>query len=284
MSEINMLKFVDKRSLLLSGLGIGGLLFLPKDLLAQDLSKILNAINGNSNNNNPTVTSSALGLPTGVTTTQADSGIRQALTNGAIASVLKLGKLDGYWADGQVKIPLPNPLRGVQRNLQPLGLSRPLDDLQLKVNRAAETAAPQARDIFVNAIRSFTITDVVNVLRGGNTAGTDLLREKSKPSLMTLFRPPMANAVNTSGAGRAFDRVSSNYGSQLQALGGLRNIGANNGVQTSRNASPKDQFIDFSVSKGLDGLFYYIGQEEMQIRQNPASRTTDLLRSVFGNL
>lgn len=272
MSENNM----NRRLLFASVLGASSLQLLPQLVLAQDLAKILGAIGAGSAQSNTGI----LGLPTGVTGTQADSGIREALTNGAVSSVLRLGRLDGYWADGAVRIPLPNPLGSLQRNLRPLGLSRTLDDLQLKVNRAAEIAAPQARDIFVGAIRSFTISDVVGVLRGGNTAGTDLLKQKTKPELMTRFRPPMLQAVNTSGAGPVFDRTATRYSRELQRLGGLGRI---SGSETSQNASPKDQFVDYAVGKALDGLFFYIGNEETRIRQNPAARTSDLLRRVFGN-
>jgi|APTNR8051073442_1049403.scaffolds.fasta_scaffold03516_6 hypothetical protein len=266
---------INRRLLLGAGFGVSGSLLYTQFAIAQDLSKILGAIGSN----NAGASNGVLGLPSGVTNAQADTGIREALTNGAIGAVLRLGRLDGYWADGAVRIPLPNPLGSLQRNLRPLGLSRQLDDLQLKVNRAAEAAAPQAREIFVNAIRSFSISDVVSIVRGGNTSGTDLLKQKTKPDLMARFRPPMLASVNSSGAGPVFDRVSNRYGRELQRLGGLNNI---SGSQISQNASPKDQFVDYAVSKALDGLFYYIGREETQIRQNPASRTTEILRRVFG--
>ena len=268
----------NRRMVFGSVLGIAGLPFISQIASAQDLGKILGTLGGGQPSNN-----NGLGLPNGVTNVQADSGIREALSNGAISAVLRLGRLDGYWADGAVRIPLPNPLGSLQRNLRPLGLSRSLGDLQLKVNRAAEIAAPQARNIFVNAIRAFTISDVVSVLRGGNTSGTDLLKQKTKPELISSFRPPMLNAVNTSGAGPVFDRVATRYGRELQRLGGLGRISSADGTQTSQSASPKDQFVDYAVSKALDGLFYYIGREETQIRQIPAARTSDLLRRVFGS-
>jgi len=38
----------------------------------------------------------------------------------------------------------------------------------------------------------------------------------------------------------------------------------------------------YVTNKALDGLFAMVGQEEKKIRQDPAARVTDLLRSVFG--
>jgi Protein of unknown function (DUF4197) len=231
----------------------------------------------------PTVSNVLRGLPGGVTNQEADSGLRQALTNGAIAAVLRLGKLDGYWADNRVKIPLPNPLDSLQRRLTPLRLSGSLDDLQLKINRAAELAAPAARTIFSDAVRTLTVEDVVGVLRGGETAGTDLLKTKTRPQLVTLFNPPVTTALTQSGAGRGFDRVVSRYGPEIQRLGGLVNLGGAN-ADLKPGASLKDQFVSYSVGKALDGLFYYVAEEERLIRKDPLKRTTDLLKRVFGSL
>ncbi len=36
------------------------------------------------------------------------------------------------------------------------------------------------------------------------------------------------------------------------------------------------------TQKAVDGLFVNIGQEEAKIRTNPAARTTELLKTVFG--
>lgn len=245
-----------------------------------DLNSILNAATKYKNN---TTTNS--GLPTGVTSAQANSGIKEALANGAAAAVLRLGKSGGYWNDGKVRIPLPQPLNRIQSNLKPLGLSSSLDDLQLKMNRAAEAAAPKAKTIFVDAIKNLSIDDVVGVVRGGDTAGTDLLKLRTKDLLLREFRPPMQNAVNSTGAARAFSGVNSKYGSQISALGGLGLLGgSSNLIGESTNSSDlTSQFVDFACSKALDGMFYYIGQEETAIRKDPIKQTSSLLKKVFGN-
>jgi hypothetical protein len=200
-----------------------------------------------------------------LTNADAEGGLREALTNGAVNAVLRVGKLDGYWRDGAIQIPLPGLLGDAQRLLKPLGQSRLLDDLQLRMNRAAETAAPRARDLFVSAIRGMSVQDAVGIVRGGETAGTEYLRGRTQDQLKTAFRPIVTNALDGAGALRAFDRAVQRHGAQ-----GL--VGA----------SPRDALTDFATSKALDGLFYYVGQEERDIRTNPVKRTTELLRRVFG--
>lgn len=195
----------------------------------------------------------------------AEGGLREALTNGAVNAVLRVGKLDGYWRDVAIQIPLPGLLGDAQRLLKPLGQSRLLDDLQLRMNRAAETAAPKARDLFVAAVRGMTVQDALGIVRGGETAGTEYLRGRTQDQLKSEFRPIVANALDGAGAVRVFDQAVRRHGAQ-----GL--VGS----------SPRDALIDFATSKALDGLFHYVGQEERDIRTNPVKRTTDLLRRVFG--
>ncbi len=201
----------------------------------------------------------------GLTSTQAEGGLREALSNGAVNAVLRVGKTDGYWGDDKIRIPLPGALGTTQRTLKRLGLSAPLDDLHHKVNHAAETAAPQARDMFVGAIRSMSVEDAIGLVRGGDTSCTDYLKHKTTPQLTGLFRPPMAGALNSTGAMQSLDQVVSR-----NKLGG------------ALGKSPSDTLTDFAVGKALDGLFYYVGEEERSIRTNPAKRTSALLRAAFG--
>jgi hypothetical protein len=274
----------------------------------------------------PTVAGAVRG-GAGLTLGDADGGIRQALGSAALASALRLGRLDGYWADGKVQIPLPSPLSSIQSRFKPLGLSAPLDNFQLRLNRAAETAAPRAGTIFTDTIKSLTISDAIQIVRGGDTAGTDMLKSRAGAQLTTLMTPPMSQAVDSSGAGAALDRINARYGAEIGRLGGLSGLAgygtpapattppATNAAPASAPASGplifgagatpaatpttpattatpaaatgqpnslKNQMIGFAVSKALDGLFFYVGEEEKAIRRDPAKRTTDLLRRVFG--
>ena len=207
------------------------------------------------------------GLPGNVTTREGQDGLRQALTKGAIAAVTHVGRLDGYWADGEIRIPLPGTLGSLQKTLKGVGLSGPLDDLHLRVNRAAETAAPRARTLFTRAISTMTIDDVAGVLRGGDTAGTQYLKGRTGAQLETLFHPPMKQALEGSGAMKAF-----------------RSVSAQQGLDRFMGSDPADSLTRFAVAKGLDGLFHYVGVEEAAIRRDPVKQTTGLLKKVFGAL
>lgn len=208
------------------------------------------------------------GTSNGVTSAEAAMGIRQALSNGIGAAIAQVGRTNGYYQDGRIKIPLPRQLASIQSQLRPLGLSGLLDDLQLQINRGAEQAAPQARSIFVQAIEALTIRDAIGIVNGGPTSATDYFARTTTPSLTTLFTPTLEAALQRSGAIRTFDQLVSN----------LRTIP----LAPQLGADAKRDLVTHGVEKGLDGLFYYIGQEEAAIRSNPAKRTSEILRRVFG--
>jgi hypothetical protein len=287
----------------------------------EDLARAAVARGATTPTTTPAGSESGRGGP-GLTLGDADGGIRQALGSAALASALKLGRLDGYWADGKVRIPLPSPLNSLQSRLKPLRLSTPLDNFQMRLNRAAETAAPRAGTIFTDTIKSLTISDAIQIVRGGDTAGTDMLKSRASAQLTTFLTPPMASAVDSSGAGAALDRINARYGSEIARLGGLSGLARYGTPAPATNSAPaaattptgplifgagattpapstptpaaatptapaatsslKTQMIGFAVEKALDGLFFYVGEEERAIRRDPAKRTTELLRRVFG--
>lgn len=192
------------------------------------------------------------------------SGLKEALTVAAGTVAKRIGAKDGYFADGAIRIPLPGVLGDAQKRLKPFGMSGSLDDLQLKINRSAEAAAPTAQKLVVDAVKSMTIEDAIGILRGSDTAATDYLRQKTEPGLRKAFRPYVDKALASSGAITALDAAASKYG------GGLL---------------PSDThswLADHAVAGALDGLFYYVAREEQAIRHDPVKRTTDLLRRVFG--
>ena len=192
------------------------------------------------------------------------SGLKEALTVATTTVAKQIGAKDGYFGDAQIRIPLPGVLGDAQKRLKPFGMSGPLDDLQMRMNRAAETAAPTAQKLVVDAVKSMTIEDAVSVLRGGDTAATDFLRKKTEPSLRKAFRPYVDKELATSGTLTALDGAVSKYGAGI---------------------APTDThswLADHAVSGALDGLFYYVAREERAIRHDPVKRTSDLLKRVFG--
>ena len=195
---------------------------------------------------------------------EINAGLKQALEIGANNVAGQIGVTDGYFGDAQIRIPLPRQLKDIQTQLSQIGLSGPLDDLQIRMNRAAEASVPEAKRLVVAAVTSMTIDDAMGILRGGDTAATDFLRAKTETGLRATFTPYVKTALDSSGAYQAFDGLTAQYG-----LSGVA-------------SDLKNDLTTHAVNLGLDGMFFYIAAEEKKIRDNPVARTTDLLRKVFG--
>ncbi len=204
----------------------------------------------------------------GLTQADAARGIRAALDNGVGNALATVGVLDGFLRNDLIRIPLPKVLQDVQSYLAPIGADSLLVELQTQLNRGAEKAAPVARDIFLDAVSSLSIADALNIVRGPTTAATDYLRDRTSASLSSLFSPIMENALGQTGALNLVDQVSG----QLAAVPFAPNLG--------RDA--RNDLIAHGVDYGLRGVFRYIAEEEQAIRANPAKRTSEILRRVFG--
>ena len=207
---------------------------------------------------------------------QADSGLREALRVAAQRTVAKVGKTDGYFKDPAIHIPLPSYLETARKTLGKVGAGATLDDLDLRMNRAAETAAPKAYDIFADAVAKMTIADAKGIVTGPNDAATQYLKRTTSPALTKEFRPIVDRALASSGAMKAYQTASKEVASSSGGFGGMLSGSAGRGPAGF-------DFTGFVVGKALDGLFHYIAVEEAAIRTNPAARTTQLLKQVFGH-
>ena len=216
----------------------------------------------------PTVLDGLGGLGGTLTAGEVALGLKAALDNGVGNALSNVGVLNGFLGNDTIRIPLPNVLQEVQSFLAPVGADGLLVELQTQLNRGAEKAAPVARDIFLDAIRGLTITDAFDILRGADTAATEYLQARTTTRLGQLFSPIMENALNQTGALRIVDDVSS----QLKSVP----FGPNLGVDA------RNDLISHGVDYGLRGVFHFIGEEEKAIRANPAKRTSEILRRVFG--
>lgn len=212
----------------------------------------------------------------GVTASQAESGLREALLVASQRTVTRLGKADGYLRDASVKIPLPGYLANARDVLARAGMSGMLDDLELRMNRAAEMAAPKAFDIFKNAIASMSVSDARGIVAGPQDAATQYFKRTTTQPLIQAFRPIVEQSLSQAGATQAYQRVSQNLAGQAGSFGGLAGLAGGSAAPSGFN------FTDYTVEKALAGLFHYIGQEEAAIRTNPAARSTELLKQVFG--
>jgi hypothetical protein len=192
------------------------------------------------------------------------AGIKEALAVGTERAVTQLSRVDGYFGNAAVKILMPPSLQRVAEIARVAGYQKQVDEFVLSMNRAAEAAAPQAARYFGDAIRTMTLDDVRGILTGGDTAATEFFRRKTHDKLYAAFKPVVAKKVDEVGATRAYKDM----------LGGVGNLPLAN-----RQSLDLDHYV---TNRALDGLFLTVGEEEKKIRTNPAARTTDLLKTVFG--
>ncbi|MEL6366080.1 MAG: DUF4197 domain-containing protein [Pseudomonadota bacterium] len=204
---------------------------------------------------------------TGLTQTEAASGVKEALRVGTGAAVSRLSAAGGYLADPSVRIPLPSKLQTARNSLSAIGLASIIDDVEVKMNRAAEAAAPQAKTIFGNAISALTIQDALEIVRGPNDAATRYFQRTMTPDLVSVFTPPMRDQLNRTGAIAAFDRLVA----RVNAIPLAPQIGE----------TVKSDLVAHGVDEALGGMFFYVGQEEEKIRANPAAYSSAILRRVF---
>lgn len=208
---------------------------------------------------------SATSTGSAVTTQDLNSAFKQALSLGSEAVVKQLSVEDGFNADSHIHIPLPQNLQTVKDVLSKFGMQNLMDDVELKLNRAAEAAAPQAKTLFLNAIKNMTFEDVQKIYQGPQDSATQYLKSKTSDDLKAKMQPIIKETLNGVGAVNAYDKAIANY----------KNLPFVPDV--------KADLQDHVTQKSLDGLFYYLAQQEQAIRQDPAKQTTELLKRVFGN-
>lgn len=207
-----------------------------------------------------------------ISESDASRGIKEALAQGVDRAVRQLGKEDGFFRDQAVKIFVPEKIRRLADLARHLGAGKKVDAFELSMNRAAEKAVPVAAGILADAVRQMTVQDAIGLVRGGETSATDFFRRSSEEKLYAAFRPIVEKQTASVGVTRKYKDFSKKAGggSIAALLGG--------GGQGSANSADLDDYV---TRETIDGLFHVIAEQEKQIRQNPASRTTELLRRVF---
>lgn len=193
------------------------------------------------------------------------SGLKEALNVGTGNAVGLLSKPNGYFENQMVKILMPKQIQKVADVLGKIGYQPQVDEFVLSMNRAAEAAAPKAKEIFIDAIKQMTFEDAVKILKGNQTAATEYLKSKTSGTLSESFKPIISSSMTNVGATRQYELLIGTYTKAFPILG-LEKLDL-------------DRYV---TNKALDGVFYMIGEEEKQIRTNPAARVTELLKTVFG--
>ena len=214
------------------------------------------------------VATSRVGLaqPDGISQREALSGLKAALERGAVSAVAALGRVDGFFGNPQVRIPMPESLARTERLVRRLGYGNEVDELVVAMNRAAEAAVPEARKLLLDSVRKMSAQDAKAILSGGETAATEYFRETSDKPLHERFLPIVKSATEKAGVAQRYRDFS-----RPAARLGL--------IKTER--ADLDEYV---TRKALDGLYFMLGEEEKKIRKDPLGTGSAILRKVFGAL
>ncbi|MBV34112.1 DUF4197 domain-containing protein [Kangiella spongicola] len=212
-----------------------------------DINRVLEGLGGNQQLSNETVV----------------AGLKQALEVGTKNSVNSTNKPGGFSNNPLIKIAVPDELDNVAGALRKVGLGSYVNNFERQMNRAAEKASGEAKDVFIGAISSMSISDAWGILRGDDNAATNYFREKTQASLERRFQPIITNNMEKVGF----------YNDYKQLLGAYQKL--------PFTEKPNMNIEDYVMDETLDGLFTLVAQEEKKIRDNPVARTTELLQKVF---
>lgn len=204
----------------------------------------------------------------GAALTNADvvAGLKEALDKGAEHAVGTASVADGFWKSDRLRIPFPPEAVKVKNTLNDIGMGAQVEKFELTMNRAAENAAKEAVPVFLNAIKGMTVTDGFAILKGGDHAATNFLKEKTTAELTAKFRPIVEKATQQVALTSYWTPLSNAYNTATLLTGGQA-------VNPDLDA--------YVTQKAIDGLFVLVADEEQQIRKDPLARTTDLLKRVF---
>jgi hypothetical protein len=200
-----------------------------------------------------------------LSTSEIVDGLKQALEVGTQKAVQAVSRVDGYYKNPDIKIFLPESIQRIEGLIRSAGFSDTIDQFELSMNRAAENAAPRAKDLFWDAIRQMTFTDARGILTGRNNEATRYFEDKTGQQLQNLFKPLVKNSMSTVGVTRSYQELAAKM--KTIPFAGTMNFDL-------------DQYV---TEKAIDGLFIMLAKEEAAIRSEPSARVTDVLEKVFAN-
>ena len=206
----------------------------------------------------------ALGVG-GLTQEDIIDGLKEALRIGTGNAVQKVSQVGGYYNNPNIRIPLPESVQKVEKVLRFAGLGSQVDAFEKSMNRAAERAAPEAKRLFWDAIKTMSFSDAKQILNGRENEATLYFKDKTWNRLQGLAKPVVHDAMGDVGVTRAYQDLDAKART-VPFAGSL--------------SFDLDQYV---TDRALDGLFFMLAEEERKIREDPAARTTELLKKVFGN-
>ncbi len=202
-----------------------------------------------------------------LTSGEVAAGLKEALVKGTDYAVDKSGVANGFYKNPRLFIPFPAEASKIKETALQLGLDSQVSKFEETLNRAAEQAVKEAKPIFVNAITSMTIEDAFALLKGGDNAATDFLRQKTGTQLFSKFQPKVQSAVDQVELTKYYNPLASAYNTASTFTG-------------KEEINP--DLTAYITDRSIEGLFTLISDEEKKIRDNPAARVTELLKKVFG--
>ena len=205
----------------------------------------------------------ALGLAD-ISNADASSGLKEALIQGAGNAVGKLGAVDGFFKNPQVKIPLPDSMKKAQKAMKMFGMGKEADDLVLKMNRAAEAAVPEAKALLVDSVKKMSVTDAKNILTGGDDSATQYFKKTTSGPMAEKFLPIVKKATENVQLAQQYDKFAA-MGAQYGLVG--------------KDQANLEQYV---TQKALDGVYLMMAQEEKAIRKDPVGQASGLVSKVFG--
>lgn len=191
-------------------------------------------------------------------------GLKEALTVGIQNAGNLASKLDGYYKNPQIKIPYPSQVRDMMTTLNSLGMEKEVNAFVKQLNRAAEDAAIKAAPIFISAITNMNINDGLTILKGGDNAATQFLKQNTSNELTNQFRPVITTSLQKVEITKYWNPLFKKY----------------NQLPFVKKVNPN--LDDYVTGKAIDGLFTLVAQEELKIRKDPMAQITDLLKKIFG--
>lgn len=205
-----------------------------------------------------------LGSGGALTSEDVANGLKEALIKGISNGADIASQVDGYFKNPSIKIPFPPDVKKVEDRLRQIGLGNEVDKFVMTLNRGAEDAAKEAKPIFIAAIRQMTIQDAWAILRGEQDAATQYLKRTTSSLLKEKFSPVIQSSLDKVSATKYYGDIVTKY----------------NSIPMVQKVNP--DLNEYATDKAIEGLFLMIANEEKNIRENPAARTTELLRRVFG--
>jgi hypothetical protein len=199
-----------------------------------------------------------------LTSAEVADGLKEALIKGISTGSDLVSQVDGYFKNPEIKIPFPPDVKKVEDKLRQIGFGNDVDKFVMTMNRGAEDAAKEAKPIFITAIKSMTIQDAFGILKGEDNAATEYLKRTTSAQLKEKFKPVIQNSLDKVNATKYYSDIVTRY----------------NQIPLVQKVNP--DLNDYATDRAIEGLFLMIAKEEKNIRDNPAARTSALLKKVFG--